>query len=130
LFDANADSIYRGLIHYLVALKLYNKQWGEYLIQRTHTSSFIIAAHTIPQKIKRGVGVDFGCGSGHLLPILRCSFNTVYGIDLSLTHLLLADVFFADSKTVPYLYGRQYIPDSNKTEFNYVHGGCRGYAIS
>lgn len=72
--------------------KKYRSNFAQYLIDRNYSSSQLIAKKITKQFNANGIIADIGCGAGQLLPVIKSKMKI--GMDLSLTNLILASLFF------------------------------------
>jgi SAM-dependent methyltransferase/uncharacterized protein YbaR (Trm112 family) len=92
---------FRKLINLLTRFS-YPKGWTQYLSERKNMPTYKIA-YLFCKLVRRGNCVlEFGCGVGHILPLLakRTYSSKVIGMDQSFFNLLLARRFFASDNTL------------------------------
>lgn len=86
------DKLFILSITILSLTKNYRTNFARYLIERDCTSSQLIAKKIAKQLNADGIIADIGCGAGQLFPFIKSKKKI--GIDLSLTNLILASLFF------------------------------------
>lgn len=74
----------------------FDKNWSDYLLERTQSDSYKITANSIETFRKGDKILDFGCGVGQLLPLIskKTAPGNLYAIDNSFVNLAIAKKYF------------------------------------
>jgi len=112
-------------------LKLTNKDWASYLINRLKRKDFHPTAITSSLVKKDSTILDAGCGAGHLLYLLKplTAEENLCGIDFSLPSLYLAKKYSCKGGNFIYFNLNQPLPFKNKA-FQYIISSDTFHCIS
>lgn len=92
---------FRNIIKILTFFS-YSREWARYVVERDKMPSFYLSLFASYLTKKGNTVVDFGCGPGHLLPVLASITkpSKVFGVDKSFFNLILARRFFAHKRSL------------------------------
>ena len=108
-------------IRMCVFFRIFNMQWGNYLLYRTKEKIFFPGAIST-SLVKNGSSVlDAGCGAGHLLSLLKANTDEgkLCGVDKRLINLYLAKTYYSHQSN--YIYcDLEYLLPFSENFFDYI----------
>ncbi|MBU0572389.1 methyltransferase domain-containing protein [Patescibacteria group bacterium] len=113
---------FNQFINFISHLKLINKEWASYLINRFKRKDFFPTAIASTCIKKDGYILDAGCGMGHLIHLLKSTMaeENICGLDHNLVNLYLSKSYACSNCNYIYTHLNQRLPFKSKSFQNII----------